>query len=116
MKVVITGASGFLGRHVLRLISAHPNIEVIPVTRKEISGWHRVSDYSQSPSGDVLIHLAENNDRVQVSKFGQEYEDKMLNNLSVLLAKCFRRVLYASSSVLYGDEDNYLHKPIDPCK
>lgn len=116
MKVVITGASGFLGGYVLRLMAAQQNVEVIAVTRKEIPGWCSVYDYSQSPAGDVLIHLAEDNDRVQVAKSGQEYEYKVLDTLAGLLEKSYRRVVYASSSVLYGDADIHAHSPKDPCK
>lgn len=116
LKVIITGASGFLGGYVLRLMAAQQNVEVIAVTRREIPGWCSVSDYSQSPAGDVLIHLAEDNDRTQVAKSGQEYEDKVLDTLAGLLAKGYRRVVYASSSVLYGDADVHAHSPKDPCK
>ena len=114
MKVVITGASGFLGGYVLRLLAAQQNIETIAVTRREISGSCRVSDYSQSPAGDVLIHLAENNDRAQVNKSDQTYEMGVLDTLAALLAKSYRRVVYASSSVLYGDAGVHAHSPNDP--
>lgn len=116
LKVVITGASGFLGGYVLRALAAQQNVEAIPVTRKEIYGWCRVSDYSQSPAGDVLIHLAENNDRAQVAKSGQAYEEKVLATLTALLAKGYRRVVYASSAVLYGDTDTRAHFPNDPIR
>lgn len=116
LKVVITGASGFLGGYVLRVLAAQQNVEAIAVTRKEISGWCRVSDYSQSPAGDVLIHLAEDNDRAQVAKSGQAYEEKVLATLTGLLAKGYRRVIYASSAVLYGDADIRAHSPNDPIR
>jgi UDP-glucose 4-epimerase len=114
MKVVITGASGFLGTYILRLLSKQKNVEAIPVTRKKIPGWCSVSEYSQSPAGDVLIHLAEDNDRARVTKAGQAYEEKVLDTLAALLAKGYRRVVYASSSVLYGDADIHAHRPNDP--
>lgn len=116
MKVVITGASGFLGGYVLRLMATQQDIEVIAVTRRKIPSWCSVADYSQSPTGDVLIHLAEDNDRAQVAKSGQEYEDKVLDTLAELLENGYRRVVYASSSVLYGDADIHAHSPKDPCK
>lgn len=114
LKVVITGASGFVGTHVLRVLAAQQNVEAIPVTRKEISGWYSVSDYAQSPAGDVLIHLAEDNERARVAQSGQAYEEKALTTLTALLAKNYQRVVYASSAVLYGDADTRAHSPNDP--
>jgi UDP-glucose 4-epimerase len=113
MKVVITGASGFLGTYVLRALAKQKNVEVIAVTRKKIPGWCSVAEYSQSPAGDVLIHLAEDNDRVRVAKSGQAYEEKVLDTLAALLAKGYQRIVYASSSVLYGDGGVHAHHPND---
>jgi len=114
LTVVITWATGFIGSYVLHLLSAQQNIETIAVTRRDLSGWCKVSDYSQSPAGDILIHLAENNDRAEVNKFDQTYEIQVLNTLSALLAKGYRRVVYVSSSLLYGDLDCHAHSPNDP--
>ena len=116
LKVVVTGASGFLGGRVLQVLAAQQNVEVIAVTRREISGWCRVPDYSQSPVGNVLIHLAEDNDRAQVTKSGRAYEEKVMATLTALLAKGYRRVVYASSAVLYGDADIWAHLPNDPIR
>lgn len=116
LKVVITGASGFLGGAVLRVLAKQQDVEPIPVTRKEIPGWCRVSDYSQSPAGDVLIHLAEDNDRARVAQSGQAYEGNALATLAALLAKGYRRVVYASSAVLYGDADIRAHFSNDPIR
>jgi UDP-glucose 4-epimerase len=114
LKVVITGASGFLGGYVLRLMSVQENVQAIAVTRKDVPGFFRVHDYSQTPIGDILIHLAENNDRGVVAKSGQAYEDTVLNTLHALVVKGYQRVVYASSSVLYGDADIHAHYPTDP--
>jgi UDP-glucose 4-epimerase len=113
LKVVVTGASGFLGTYVLRVLALQENVETIAVTRREISGWCRVSDYSQSPAGDVLIHLAQDNDRAQVAKTSQEYQEKALTTLAALLEKGYSRVVYASSALLYGDACIRAHLPND---
>ena len=114
LKVVITGASGFLGGYVLTLLSKYEDVETIAVTRKNISGWCTISDYSESPVGDILIHLAENNDRAHVAKFGKAYEIEALETITALLSIGYHRVVYASSSVLYGDKDAHPHIPNDP--
>ena len=114
LKVVITGASGFLGGYVLKKLAAQQNVEAIAVTRRDISGWCKVTDYSQSPAGDVLIHLAEDNDRAQVAKSGKAYEEKVLATLTALLAKGYSRVVYASTAVLYGEAGIRAHFSTDP--
>jgi UDP-glucose 4-epimerase len=116
LKIVITGASGFLGAYVLAALAEQHNVDVIPVTRKEISGWCKVIDYSQSPLGDVLIHLAENNDRAQVAKAGQAYEEHVISTLAALIEKGYSRVVYTSSAVLYGDANNRAHLSSDPIR
>jgi UDP-glucose 4-epimerase len=116
LKVVITGASGFLGGCVQRKLAAQKNVEVIAVTRRDIHGWCSVPDYSQSPIGDVLIHLAEDNDRARVAVAAQAYEEKVQATLAALLEKGYRRVVYASSAVLYGDADMQAHFPDDPVR
>jgi UDP-glucose 4-epimerase len=109
LKIVITGASGFLGRHILKKLNVYKRINVIPVTRQNIPGWCCVRSYSESPSANVLIHLAENNNPKNVEDEGKKYEQEVLNNLSTLLDKGYERVVYASSSLLYGDKDFISH-------
>jgi UDP-glucose 4-epimerase len=72
-----------------------------------------VVDYSQSPSGDVLIHLAENNDRAHVANAGQAYEEQVISTLAALIEKGYSRVVYASTAVLYGDANNWAHSSSD---
>ena len=114
LKVVVTGCLRFSGCiYVLRVLALQENVEAIAVTRREIFGWCRVSDYSQSPAGDVLIHLAQDNDRAQVAKTSQEYQEKALTTLAALLEKGYSRVVYASSALLYGNAGIRAHLPND---
>lgn len=113
VKIVVTGASGFVGGRLLRLLREYAQVDLIPVTRQQIPNWCCVTDYAQSPSGDLLIHLAENCDRGQVSNLGASYEERISASLSALLAKGYQRIVYASSAVLYGDSDTHSHVTTD---
>ena len=89
-------------------------IKYIGVSRKRQKGLTFVEDYSQSPVGDILVHLAESNNRREVNKHGEAYELETANLLGKLTQKRFRKIIYASSSVLYGDQSNTPRKETEP--
>lgn len=72
MRIAVTGASGFIGRHVLQALSAH-EVEIVAVTRDasrlSVSAAHvqivemdignpLATDFQRMGSPDALIHLA----------------------------------------------------------
>src|SRR5687768_15378111 len=116
MRIVVTGASGFLGAFVVRALSARDETDVVGVSRRAIEGLIRVTDYGDSPSGDVLVHLAEENDRGRARQAGQAAEDLARSTVASLLAKGYGRVVYASSGVLYGDAESRPRVPGDPIR
>lgn len=111
--VVVTGASGFLGARLVATLRDQ-GIDVLPLARRAGPGWTQVDDYSAAPEGDVLIHLAEDSDRRRVNDAGEASAEAARRTLGFLLEKNYRRVIYASSGVLYGDESTQPHEPGDP--
>lgn len=99
--VVITGASGFLGRAVTARLTSL-GLPYIAVSRRREPGFHSVVDYRDTPAGDVLIHLAEEPDRAIVNSLGDAYLDHAAA-LVHTLAKRAGTLVYASSGVVYGD-------------
>lgn len=110
--VVITGASGFVGRHLYaRLVATGAN--VVAVSRKPRAGMLQIDDYGHSPDGDVLIHLAEESDRAVVNRAGEAYLDVSARVVDALAARGYRRLVYISSGTVYGDASPQPSKPGD---
>lgn len=102
MRVIVTGASGFLGRAIYQNLIAQ-GIDCVGVARSDVFGLQRVSSYSDAPVGDCLIHCAETSDRTAANSSGENLASEARNTLEDLLAKRYSQVVYASSAVLYGD-------------
>ena len=113
MRVVVTGASGFLGSFIARGLT-YAGVTTLRVSRQDIPGFLQVAKYADSPVGDVLIHLAEINNRSRVNQLSVEYEHEASSTLQALLKKGYKKVIYASSSVLYGDGVCAPHIESDP--
>lgn len=109
LKIVITGASGFIGGHLVEHLSQIANSEIVPLTRKELPNLVRVTEYADAPSGDILIHLAEDNNLQNVANRALSYEREALSTLHSLLEKNYKRFIYTSSSRLYGDKSAKRH-------
>ena len=112
MKIVVTGASGFLGNRVVeKLIDL--GVEVCAVARQPLKFPDSivVDNYLDTPKGDILIHLAESSDRAHINKKGSAYLIDSTTLVKALISRGFGRTIYASSSVVYGDKSTKAHKP-----
>lgn len=107
--IVITGASGFIGRHLNDHLIAS-GADVIAVSRKNHAGMLHVEDYYDSPDGDVLIHLAEEPDRALVNGAGEVYLETSARLVTALARRRYPRLIYISSGTVYGDKHQH------PCK
>lgn len=113
MRVILAGASGFLGQHVLAQFAVLRDIEIIPVSRKLISGWYKVSDYSESPDGDILIYMAEESDQQKVALLGDDYKNSIIETAKKIVKKKYNRIIYISSGAVYGDKGFHGFKTSD---
>lgn len=103
-KVVITGATGFIGSTLCRSLEDVTGYSVVPVTRMQNKpGFYFTSDYRDAPSGDVLVHLGEDSDRARVNRAGEAYRRETGEVVDSLLGRGYEFVIYCSSAVVYGD-------------
>ena len=113
IRFVITGASGFIGMNVVKLLQRMHNVDTIPVTRQCIAGWCQVPDYREAPEGDILIHLGENSVRGQVEMLDEVYEREVQSTLSALMKNQYSVFMYTSSSTIYGLKHDSPRKTTD---
>jgi UDP-glucose 4-epimerase len=115
MKVVVTGASGFVGNRVVKELLKR-GIETCAVARRpvEFTNSLLVGSYLDTPKADILIHLAENPNRAEVNKMGNDYAIKVNKLIKALILKDYQRIVFASSVTVYGDKNQELCKPMDP--
>ena len=111
MKIALTGASGFVGQHVLPLLKAHVGVEVISLDIKngiDLCDWEQIKDIQ----ADLFIHLANKSYVPDSYEHPRSFFDVNINstlNILELARMNNARVLYFSSYV-YGHPE-YL--PID---
>jgi UDP-glucose 4-epimerase len=105
IKIVITGATGFIGSALCKKLEEKKEYSIIRVTRsQEKNGFYRVTSYQQTPFGDILVHLGEDSDRVRVNKMGESYRQKTGEIMDSLIKKRYKKIIYSSSSVVYGNK------------
>ena len=103
--VAITGASGFIGKHLSNEIKKIKNIELKELSRYDQS-LISVSNYEQSPCADILIHLAQCNHRSSVT---DEEIKTSLVLINKLLKKKYKSIVYISSGAVYGENSLHSH-------
>lgn len=113
MPVAVTGASGLLGRAVVRRL-ASLGIETIAVARTAFTppcGVRalRVSEYGAVPEAETVVHLAEERDmaRAAVDSAGADARlERLLTGGG--------RIVYASSAAVYGDGADHPRRSDEP--
>ena len=109
--IVITGATGFIGTALCKKLEEKKEYSIIKVTRSQErkSGFYRVTSYQKTPPGDILIHLGEDPDRARVNKMGDPYRKNTGQIMESLLKKGYKKIVYCSSSIVYGDQGTELY-------
>lgn len=102
-EIVITGANGTIGRLLLDALS---NKDVIGISRKESNKKSVINcqDFEDIPTGRIIIHLAEESDKNRANKLGKAYINESMSNMKKILDKNFKRIIYASSALVYSDK------------
>ena len=100
-RVIITGATGFLGRYLLSHLVG--SFDLVSVSRTSGAGVVQAPNYASVPDGDLLIHLAEESDRAAANRAGEAHVEASTRVARALSRRFEGRMIYASSAVVYGD-------------
>lgn len=116
MRIVVTGASGFIGREVLDLLRKNHDNEIVALSRSEKSCDENITwiatDYSIEhlaeifESVDAVIHLAgTKGGNKTLEDFAGDIE--MMENILEAMRKCdVKKIIFTSSRLVYGNPDN----------
>lgn len=122
MKILITGANGFIGSHILRSLSANPDYQVSGLVRETSDlfrlkdGWYnfRFGSLNEPLENivrgfDVIIHTAaRSSDWGDYNNFYRTNVEGTVNLLQASIAGGVGRFIHFSSTVIYGFGGNRL--------
>jgi UDP-glucose 4-epimerase len=128
MRILVTGAAGFIGKHLARRLTLLPEVELWTLDRREvpIPGANAiVGDLAELDLGkelpdlDLIYHLsAQTSARVSHEAIDEELRDNVVAPLR-LLEFCRNRevprIVFASSMGVYGNTEGRVREEAVPC-
>jgi UDP-glucose 4-epimerase len=125
--ILLTGHTGFIGKHLLRKLQSHYECSVIGVSRSslptdnnlgcDLSDYKLVSSMMKFLEPDIVVHFAANPNTKQDDKNPSKILDDNIKATMNLLSCCkpSTKFIYASSVTVYGDQlDNTEESPVNP--
>ncbi|MCZ8312826.1 MAG: NAD(P)-dependent oxidoreductase [Magnetospirillum sp.] len=114
---VVTGASGFVGTHLVRALSAQGS-SVLAVARRPIPAPPngkalQIGDYADlvPPGRDcVLVDVADTRDLAAAQAAGEAHVEAARERARLLYARDWAFVVVASSAAVYGDAQIHAHR------
>lgn len=103
MNILVTGSSGFIGRHVVRVAKSRGHL-VTELDRKNNHDINNISEYVFTKY-DAVIHLAASIDITESFEDPWKYTKDNLYALEKLNRA--KRVVFASSAAVYGEFSPY---------
>lgn len=121
-EVVVTGATGFVARYVLKTLSTY-RTKTTGLTKGYRKGFkptpdinfinvHEYSEYLPQEEA-TLIHLGEPSHVSTIDERGYCHVDDMCRQAQSLVSLPYKKLVFASSATVYGDSSDTRHRPSD---
>lgn len=106
MRIVITGASGFIGQTLIKFLFKK-KITTIGYTRKKMRGLITIPSYEVLPfhENSILIHLAQNPNTTSASS------SREIDLCQYFTTMPWKHVIFSSSAIVYGDQMTHARTP-----
>lgn len=118
MKILITGAAGFIGNNLTKYLKETTNYEIFTLDIKDngnidfvvdIKNYNEIFDIFKTNEFDKVIHLAGKPGVRESGKKPYLYIDNNIIGFQIILDACVeykvKQLIYASSSSIYGNQD-----------
>lgn len=118
MKILITGAAGFIGNNLTKYLKETTNHEIFTLDIKDngnidfvvdIKNYNEIFDIFKTNEFDKVIHLAGKPGVRESGKKPYLYIDNNIIGFQIILDACVeykvKQLIYASSSSIYGNQD-----------
>ena len=118
MKILITGAAGFIGNNLTQYLKETTNHEIFTLDIKDngnidfvvdIKNYNEIFDIFKTNEFDKVIHLAGKPGVRESGKKPYLYIDNNIIGFQIILDACVeykvKQLIYASSSSIYGNQD-----------
>lgn len=118
MKILITGAAGFIGNNITKYLKETTNHEIFTLDIKDngnidfvvdIKNYNKIFDIFKTNEFDKVIHLAGKPGVRESGKKPYLYIDNNIIGFQIILDACVeykvKQLIYASSSSIYGNQD-----------
>ncbi|MDC3141578.1 NAD-dependent epimerase/dehydratase family protein [Alphaproteobacteria bacterium] len=104
LSVVVTGASGFIGNHLVKYLKNYSNLKLYPVSKtKKNSNYFYLETFKELPKADIIFHLGQNSNRSLVNK-NIDFVREALEDIEYIIAKKYKKIIFCSSSTVYGNK------------
>jgi UDP-glucose 4-epimerase len=114
MKIVITGADGFIGKKLLNYLKNKKNVVAIPFDGDITNKFEIEKFFIENKNIDQLVHLAGVRTNSLLAQLKNVNIEGTKNILNACIKRGVKKIIFASSGAVYGEPIRHRSKENDP--